>query len=349
MGSSCSTGKVLERGVAPPHSGGALRTLRAVTWGTDDRGPLAPRRVRTRPWSMLAASRCSNGGRRATATVRMAQATVERLRELPKGDALACAEVAGIMAAKRTSDLIPLCHPLPLTHERVRRSRRCVRRDHGRRRDHRADGRRDGGADGGLRGGAGAVRHGQGRGRGAGRRGHPPRGEDEVSKTAVLTVSDGVSNGTREDLSGDVLAELLEAEGFDVTVVPDEANEISEAISELAESAQVVLTTGGTGVGPRDDARGDRGRLDRWALGIAEDPRRRRREDAARNAVARNRGHSRQDANREPARLARRLPRRLCRVQAGARPCGEAARRRGDGTPPDVMESAVYPRRLRRS
>ena len=73
-------------------------------------------------------------------------------------------------------------------------------------------------------------------------------------KAAVLTVSDGVSNGTREDLSGDVLAELLEAEGFEVTrrVVPDEANEISEAISELAESAQVVLTTGGTGVGPRD-------------------------------------------------------------------------------------------------
>jgi cyclic pyranopterin phosphate synthase len=56
----------------------------------------------------------------ATATVRMAPATVERLRELPKGDALACAEVAGIMAAKRTSELIPLCHPLPLTHVSVR-------------------------------------------------------------------------------------------------------------------------------------------------------------------------------------------------------------------------------------
>ena len=56
----------------------------------------------------------------ATATVRMAQATVERLRELPKGDALACAEVAGIMAAKRTSELIPLCHPLPLTHVSVK-------------------------------------------------------------------------------------------------------------------------------------------------------------------------------------------------------------------------------------
>ena len=48
----------------------------------------------------------------------MAQATVERLRELPKGDALACAEVAGIMAAKRTSDLIPLCHPPAHARER---------------------------------------------------------------------------------------------------------------------------------------------------------------------------------------------------------------------------------------
>jgi cyclic pyranopterin phosphate synthase len=52
----------------------------------------------------------------AQATVRMAPATAERLRTLPKGDALATAQLAGIMAAKRTSDLIPLCHPLPLTH-----------------------------------------------------------------------------------------------------------------------------------------------------------------------------------------------------------------------------------------
>ena len=55
----------------------------------------------------------------AEATVRMAPDTAARLRALPKGDALACAEVAGIMAAKRTSELIPLCHPLPLTHASV--------------------------------------------------------------------------------------------------------------------------------------------------------------------------------------------------------------------------------------
>jgi cyclic pyranopterin phosphate synthase len=55
----------------------------------------------------------------ARAEVRMASATARRLRELPKGDALATAQLAGIMAAKRTSELIPLCHPLPLTHVEV--------------------------------------------------------------------------------------------------------------------------------------------------------------------------------------------------------------------------------------
>ena len=55
----------------------------------------------------------------ARAELRMAPATARRLRELPKGDALATAQLAGIMAAKRTSELIPLCHPLPLTHVSV--------------------------------------------------------------------------------------------------------------------------------------------------------------------------------------------------------------------------------------
>jgi cyclic pyranopterin monophosphate synthase len=55
----------------------------------------------------------------ARATLRMAPDTARRLRELPKGDALATAQLAGIMAAKRTGELIPLCHPLPLTHVSV--------------------------------------------------------------------------------------------------------------------------------------------------------------------------------------------------------------------------------------
>jgi len=56
----------------------------------------------------------------ARATVEMAPETAARLRDLPKGDALTTAQLAGIMAAKRTSDLIPLCHPLPLSVVEVR-------------------------------------------------------------------------------------------------------------------------------------------------------------------------------------------------------------------------------------
>jgi cyclic pyranopterin phosphate synthase len=52
----------------------------------------------------------------ARATLRMAPETAERLRGLPKGDALVTAQLAGVLAAKRTSELIPLCHQLPLSH-----------------------------------------------------------------------------------------------------------------------------------------------------------------------------------------------------------------------------------------
>ncbi len=59
---------------------------------------------------------------RAAAFVRMRRETAEQLRELPKGDALLTAQVAGLLAAKRTAELIPLCHPLPLSHLDVRAS-----------------------------------------------------------------------------------------------------------------------------------------------------------------------------------------------------------------------------------
>jgi molybdopterin adenylyltransferase len=70
----------------------------------------------------------------------------------------------------------------------------------------------------------------------------------------VLTVSDGVAAGTRDDRSGDALDELLRAEGYEVErrVVPDEREEIAAAISALAADAGLVLTTGGTGLAPRD-------------------------------------------------------------------------------------------------
>jgi len=92
-------------------------------------------------------------------------------------------------------------------------------------------------------------------------------------RAAVLTVSDGVSQGERDDRSGDVLAELLAAEGYDVTrrVAPDDRDSIAEAVVDLADEAELVLTTGGTGLGPRDvTPEATMAVLERAAPGIAE-------------------------------------------------------------------------------
>jgi molybdopterin adenylyltransferase len=90
---------------------------------------------------------------------------------------------------------------------------------------------------------------------------------------AVLTVSDGVSAGERDDASGDLLADLLAEEGYAVIrrVVPDDRDAITDAIVELADDAALVLTTGGTGLGPRDvTPEATTSVLDRAAPGIAE-------------------------------------------------------------------------------
>ena len=92
-------------------------------------------------------------------------------------------------------------------------------------------------------------------------------------RAAVLTVSDGVHEGTRDDRSGDTLAELLTEEGFEVTrrIVPDEQAAIAAAIVDLASSARVVLTTGGTGFAPRDvTPEATRPLIEREAPGVAE-------------------------------------------------------------------------------
>jgi molybdenum cofactor synthesis domain-containing protein len=92
-------------------------------------------------------------------------------------------------------------------------------------------------------------------------------------KAAVLTVSDGVVAGTREDTSGDVLQELLEGDGYEVVrrAVADERDEIARAIEALADEAPLVLTTGGTGFAPRDvTPEATRSVLEREAPGISE-------------------------------------------------------------------------------
>jgi len=91
---------------------------------------------------------------------------------------------------------------------------------------------------------------------------------------AILTVSDTRSAGTREDTTTALMTEILEGIGLEIVatrLVPDEQEEIAHAIVELCESASLVLTSGGTGLAPRDvTPEATRSVIDREAPGIAE-------------------------------------------------------------------------------
>jgi molybdopterin adenylyltransferase len=92
-------------------------------------------------------------------------------------------------------------------------------------------------------------------------------------KAAVVTISDGVAAGEREDESGALLIELLEGEKYEVEhrVVPDERAKIAATLRELAQHVQLLLTTGGTGIAPRDvTPEATESVLDRHLPGIAE-------------------------------------------------------------------------------
>ena len=93
------------------------------------------------------------------------------------------------------------------------------------------------------------------------------------TRALALTISDGVHHGTRLDASGDVIQTRLESHGFvvDRAVVPDEMEQISASISAAAKDHDLVVTTGGTGFGPRDVTPEATGAvLDRQAPGLSE-------------------------------------------------------------------------------
>lgn len=233
-----------------------------------DVGPKAPTARRA------AAVGALRMGRRAFALVRDGR--------LPKGDALGLAQTAGIQAAKRTSELLPLCHPLPLdvvTVDFVLDSAlpgvraRCVAAVTAKTgvemealagvsaallcvydlvkpvdpaltiEDIRLDFK-----DGGKKG---HWVHPDAEPAPSARAAKPPR----LGRAAVITVSDRVSAGKASDRSGPALAAGLRAMGFAVArplVVSDDRDKISAAVIRLAKTARVVALTGGTGLSPRD-------------------------------------------------------------------------------------------------
>ena len=98
---------------------------------------------------------------------------------------------------------------------------------------------------------------------------------DDAIRVAVVTVSDGVTQGTRQDASGDAAAELLREAGFgdaERRLVPDERAEIESLLHELAaDGPALVVTTGGTGFGPRDvTPEATRAVIEREAPGLGE-------------------------------------------------------------------------------
>ena len=179
------------------------------------------------------------------------------------------ARVAGIMAAKRTPDLIPLCHPLPLTSVEVDfelgtrgvaiRARVRVTGQTGVEMEALTAAAVAGltlidmtkGVERGRLPRVGpaarevgrAIRHVEATGR-------------QVNTAHVITISDGASHGKRDDKSGPALVGILDANQFEVSgpeVVPDERDRIAAAITKASDGgSDLVITTGGTGLGPRD-------------------------------------------------------------------------------------------------
>jgi molybdenum cofactor biosynthesis protein MoaC len=209
---------------------------------------------------------------RAKAVIRVSPDTIELIRKnkTPKPDVLQTARVAAIQAAKNTSQIIPYCHPLPITHasvdfdmldeaiEIVAEVKAIYKTgvemealtaasvaaltiyDMAKAVDDLMEIesikllQKTGGKSSFKRG-----------------------AKDNAYTAAVLVISDSLSGGTGEDASGKLIQERLEAEGMKVLafkIIPDEEAQIIQCIRRYADelSVNLIVTTGGTGVGPRD-------------------------------------------------------------------------------------------------
>ena len=229
----------------------------------------------------------------AEARVTISAATAARVKEndLPKKDPLIVARWAGIQAAKKTSELLPACHQVPLDHVDVRceldAGAGCIMISA----DVKAEYKTGVEMEAMTAAAVAAltiydmlkpvdetlviseVRLVSKTG-GINARAFPARPE-EPYRAAVVIVSDSVSRGTREDKSGAAAVEILTTMGFSVDTtetVSDDPEQISLVLQALSKQPfALIVTTGGTGLGPRDSTdRIVRGLIEREATGIAE-------------------------------------------------------------------------------
>ncbi len=206
---------------------------------------------------------------RAKGRIKLSPETVKKIlnKEIPKGDVLAAAQIAGIMGAKKTAELMPFCHPIPIDHIEVTTQ---VGKDYIE-------------VEAEVRGiwrtgyeveAMNAVMMALlnifdmckafdskmeiGKIRVVSKSGGKSDWAEDLKglKAAVITVSDSCAKGEKEDKSGKLAKELLEDFGAEVisyTVIPDEKEEIKKAIIDSAsKGANVIVTTGGTGFSTRD-------------------------------------------------------------------------------------------------
>jgi molybdenum cofactor biosynthesis protein MoaC len=208
----------------------------------------------------------------AKAVLRVSPTTIQLIRDgkIPKGDPLSCAKVAAIQAAKNTSQIIPYCHPIPISFvgvefqldedaiEIVATVKAIYKTgvemealtaasvaaltiyDMTKMLDEvmqietvRLESKTGGKSDRQL------------------------KHDGPKHRAAVFVLSDSVAEGKAEDVSGHLIQKRLDAEGFDITeykVMRDDESEITAAVKRCADELKVdlIITTGGTGIGPRD-------------------------------------------------------------------------------------------------
>jgi len=241
--------------------------------------------MKTRSLKMVDVGNKTPTARRAVArgSLRMGHAAFRMLAAgtLPKGDALKAGELAGILAAKRTAEAIPLCHPLPLDEVKIwfePDARLCGVHAFCEAKAFAKTGvemEALSGVTGALLAVYDLVKQvdpaltlsdirleiKEGGKSGLWRHPHAPVSLQKtkpplrLGTAAVITVSDRCSRGEAKDLSGPLLRQGLKALGFDTAkpvVVPDEKETISRAIGRLSKKSDVVVLTGGTGISPRD-------------------------------------------------------------------------------------------------